>query len=207
MGILKNAGISFLRFISKSGCISGWILEFIGSICRQFPDGRWKEFIRSAIQQVKWKSIEFSQVHTKVGNITEVSLVPHLNQFDFDCMIWKQMPYEEEVFAVFDTMLGQYDVIFDIGSNVAYFHCMAKRNEKAKIYSFEPSGEAFARLTKNISNNRLQNIVAYNAAVSDQTGFVKFFEPEGHLTNGSLDPDFAKLLIIMLKKNICRCFR
>jgi FkbM family methyltransferase len=59
------------------------------------------------------------------------------------------------------------------------------------VYSFEPSSKAYARLSANLALNDTRHVSAFAAAISDKTGFSPFYEPEGHLTNGSLSREFA----------------
>lgn len=42
-----------------------------------------------------------------------------------------------------------------------------------------------------MAENPNPKVFAYNVAISDETGFKDFFEPDGHLTNGSLIQNFA----------------
>ncbi len=63
--------------------------------------------------------------------------------------------------------------------------------KKKKIYAFEPSRKAHTRLQNNLEANLVSNVVTFNCAVGDATQITWFYEPEGHLTNGSLVSDFA----------------
>jgi FkbM family methyltransferase len=63
----------------------------------------------------------------------------------------------------------------------------------ALIYCFEPSRTAYRRLLENLSLNDCRNVHSFNCAVAANSGFLDFYEPEGHLTNGSLDESFARI--------------
>ena len=86
-------------------------------------------------------------------------------------------------------------VIFDVGANVGEFSAVAFKSlgSGIKIHAFEPSQKAFLRLCENLRLNKVSNVSAFNCAIGSSTGFVPFFEPEGHLTNGSLNRGFAEL--------------
>jgi FkbM family methyltransferase len=191
--MLKQISIGALKLVAKSRFLSHSCLSFLGRVSKAVPDGRWKDYVRSGIQQVKWKKLQLSPKRTAVGNVS-LQLVPHAEEFDLDSLIYRKMPYEAELYAFIDKIIGEFDVVCDIGANVGIFSLFAaKSNTTAKVYSFEPSAEAFARLNRNIMANNVSNIQAYNAAISDKTGFVSFYEPQGHLTNGSLNAKFAGL--------------
>jgi FkbM family methyltransferase len=121
-----------------------------------------------------------------------VRLVPHFQEYDFQALIYRCLPYEPEVFRWLDTR--DYRTVIEIGANVGVFSIfLARRFPQARVYAFEPSRKAFSRLLINAENNRCPNLVPFNAAVFSQSGFLTFHEPDGHLANGSLDRDFASL--------------
>ncbi len=140
--------------------------------------------------------MQFSARRVWVTESTEVSLIPHVGEFDFAALFLKKISYEQEVFDFLHARLAGYDAIVEIGSNVGIFtnfFSQATRFNKdpVPIFAFEPSREAFARLLENLGINRSSNVHAFNCALSDKLGFLRFYEPEGHLTNGSLSCDFA----------------
>lgn len=60
-------------------------------------------------------------------------------------------------------------IILDIGSNIGYHTIMlAKSNPNSKIFSIEASPTIFNTLKENCMLNRLQNIIFFNNAVTDQ---------------------------------------
>lgn len=67
------------------------------------------------------------------------------------------------------------------------------RTPEANIYSFEPSRTAYQRLLENLKAKDCKNVLVFNCAVASEAGFVDFYEPAGHLSNGSLDRSFAAL--------------
>jgi FkbM family methyltransferase len=191
--MIKRISIGLLKLVSKSAFWSNSSLSMLGAVSKRLPDGKWKEYLRSGIQQVKWPRLQLGPKKTAVGGIN-IKLVPHAGEFDLDSLIYRQMPYEHELYLFASKIIGQFDVVLDIGANVGIFSLFAaKSNTTAKVYSFEPSAEAFARLSQNIRANNISNIQAYNAAIAGTMGFLTFYEPQGHLTNGSLNAKFAGL--------------
>ena len=93
--------------------------------------------------------------------------------------------------------MQQADAVVEIGANVgAYtaFLASVRGAERRSLYSFEPSRKAFKRLLENLdANGLLGRVNIFNCAVGQQAGVAEFFEPEGHLSNGSLLPEFAGL--------------
>lgn len=68
--------------------------------------------------------------------------------------------------------------VIDIGANIGITTvAIAKKiGRKGKLYSFEPVPEYFNILKKNISSNRLENVKAYELAVTDQVGRAYFYQ-------------------------------
>jgi FkbM family methyltransferase len=116
-----------------------------------------------------------------------------VGEFDFEALFFRGLAYEREVFALLEQRLDQYDAIVEIGANVGvYTAYFAKAcTEGQSIFAFEPSRKAFARLKENLALNGGARVQPFNMAVTDKPGLVSFFEPAGHLTNGSLKRDFA----------------
>lgn len=189
--MVKQLSIGVLKLVAKSRFLSKRFLSLTGLFFKSFPDKRWKEYVRSGVHQVKWPGINFAPQNTSIGNMP-LQLIPHVGEFDFDSLIYREMPHEPELYEFVKKIINKFDLVLDIGANVGIFSVYAaKANTTARIYSFEPSGEAFARLNQNVRANKLENVTTYNVAVADKTGFLTFYEPKDHLTNGSLEVSFA----------------
>jgi FkbM family methyltransferase len=132
-----------------------------------------------------------------LGSDTVVRLTPHPGEFDFEALFERQLSYEREVFAYLESRMDRYDAVLEIGANVGVFtlffaEALRRRGPTRRVFAFEPSVEAFSRLLENLRQNEIANVSAFNCAAAE-TGLVSFFEPRGHLTNGSMDPEFAAL--------------
>ena len=69
--------------------------------------------------------------------------------------------------------------IIDIGSNIGAFTIYAsKQYPFSKIFSFEPDHINYEKLLKNISLNKITNVVASNHAVGKNNGIVKLYSDE-----------------------------
>jgi FkbM family methyltransferase len=64
------------------------------------------------------------------------------------------------------------DVLVDIGANVGMYSIWAAKTRGVRVFSFEPEGQNFALLNRNIHANRLgDRVTAFCAALSDQPGW------------------------------------
>ncbi|MEK7256926.1 MAG: FkbM family methyltransferase, partial [Bacteroidota bacterium] len=153
-----------------------------------------KKYFVNIMEQVNWKETTLPAKKISLGAKTEIFMVPHVHEFDFDSLIWQRLPYEPELYDWWSSQIHRYDLIIDIGANVGVFSIFsAKTNPQAQVYSFEPSREAFRRLGENCRVNRVKNLTVFNVAIADKAGFLDFFEPKGHLVNGSLDASFSRI--------------
>jgi FkbM family methyltransferase len=65
-------------------------------------------------------------------------------------------------------------VVIDVGANIGSFTLLAASivGVNGRVYAFEPVGETFARLERNISLNRLRNVVPCREAVGGEEGSI-----------------------------------
>ncbi len=97
-----------------------------------------------------------------------------------------------QVFLHYLRALPPERCVLDIGANVGYYAVMAayqrSRVGSGKVFAFEPNPVAFQYLQRNAALNALNNLVALQSAVADQSGQVKLYlSPQG-ITLGSLLP-------------------
>src|SRR5579863_3245387 len=69
--------------------------------------------------------------------------------------------------------IGEEDIVVDIGAHNGIFTLFAASITKNTVYAFEPAPASFAFIKRNIEANKLDNVRAYNAAVSDKVGSAK----------------------------------
>jgi FkbM family methyltransferase len=144
--------------------------------------------------------VQFQPKAVLVGSKTEISLIPHLGEVDQAALFLKTLDYEAPVFKwLMANVPIKYDLVLEIGANVGVYSVFFDRmaslpgSKLAKIIVFEPSPEAFRRLLENLRVNGTQRVHALQAAITPASGFQTFFEPKGHLTNGSFIREFAEL--------------
>jgi FkbM family methyltransferase len=161
-------------------------------LAKYLPDDRWKNYVLNSLESVKWPDIALPPARVNLGPSITVSLIPHLQEFDFAAHLYRRMGYECEVKSWLQGR--QYDAVIEIGANIGIYSLLFSRMWPAcRISCFEPSRTAYRRLVENLALNDCRNVYPFNCAVASQTGFLEFHEPAGHLINGSLDRSFAQM--------------
>jgi len=191
--IAKKLGYGLHASISRNRWLSELYLNAAGRLCRRLRDRPWKHFVLNSIYSVPWPAMQLKQVttHFPAGEL-EAVLFPNLDDLGFQAHLYRRLPYESEVFQWLTSR--SYRTIVEIGANVGVFSLfLAKRFPQAAVYSFEPSRKVFSRLLANVAANDCPNLSVFNCAISSESGFLNFFEPAGHLTNGSLHASFASI--------------
>ena len=153
--------------------------------------------LRNSIDSVRWPEISLPPRVVTLGERTDVRLHPHFHEFDLEAALSRRLHYEREVFAFLERRMDNYQSVIEIGANVGVFtlffaQWLSRRKRPGSVFAFEPSRRAYQRLLQNLEVNHTTNVVVINCAVGREMGFFPFFEPEDHLTNGSLDAVFAE---------------
>ena len=156
--------------------------------------------VRNSVYSAAWPPMTFRPRGVVVGSSTPIRLTPHVGEFDGDALFTRRFPYERAVFQWLEEHAARrYDLIIEIGANVGAFTVFLdaitrQPNVRLKrVVAFEPSPKAYARLLANLQANGATTARAFNAAVAENSGFCTLFEPSGHLANGSLVADFARI--------------
>ncbi len=98
--------------------------------------------------------------------------IAHLNQHETD-YVFKEI-FEDKSYLKHGIRLHDGDTVIDIGANIGLFSLFAGSVCRApKIYAFEPSPAAFARLKAN-GEAYLENFRAFNCGVSDRRKMARF---------------------------------
>jgi FkbM family methyltransferase len=184
--------------IARRQWLAGRYLRLLGLVSKRMRDGMFKSRLVNLLRSVPWQDMRLPEQLVSVASDIRFRIVPHVGEFDFDALFYTALRYENEVFAVLRRRMSQYDVVVEIGANVGIYTVFFAKAftevcGRGHVFAFEPSQKAFRRLCENVTSNDLSNVSAFNCAVGSSTGLVQFFEPEGHLTNGSLKRDFAEL--------------
>ncbi|HHT19794.1 MAG TPA: FkbM family methyltransferase [Methanobacterium sp.] len=95
--------------------------------------------------------------------------------------------YEEYETETFKNLLQSNTIFIDIGANIGYYTLIAASKIKdGQIYSFEPVKANYKLLTKNIKINNINNVKAFQKAISNRNGKIKIFIDGTNLGNHSL---------------------
>ena len=95
--------------------------------------------------------------------------------------------------SLFKKSINKGATVIDIGAHIGYYTVLASDlvGRKGKVFAFEPDPKNYEVLVRNI--NELNNVTAYQMAVSDRTGTLKLFIPPHDRGSSSLwTPDDAR---------------
>jgi FkbM family methyltransferase len=193
----KNFVKSVIRAINRAAAVrpaaARAYLRLAGCVSRYFPNTSVRNMIFNQMTSVSWPQIELPPKTVEVCPGSCIKLIPHFEEFDFRAQFDRKLNYEREVFEWLRTR--QYTTIVEIGANVGVYSIFLSSLLKpgGKVLAFEPSVEAFRRLLENLRVNGITNVQPFQCAIAEKSGLVNFFEPHGHLTNGSLHCEFAKI--------------
>ena len=185
-------------FASRTRCTAKLDISLLSAISRLIDRPAVSQRIANSVSNIPWPPLEFGPRRVRAAGI-EICLHPHIGEPDAEVLFSRTVTFEEgPSFAWFKREAAKFDAIIEIGSNVGvftvFFDRLARRPNArlAHIYSFEPAPVAFQRLQLNLQANQCKHVILRNAAVGEQSGTLPFYEPQGFLTNGSLDRAFAE---------------
>ncbi len=177
-------------------------LEGLSFVARRSSDRIGNHFHAFA-SGIAWKPFEIRPKHVAIGDCQAV-ITPHVGEFDFATCFLRRFEHEIGLVDWVHTNAPKYDLIIEMGANVGVFSILLGsvcKKSKTRIVSLEPSRAAFARLYANVKQSQVDNVTILNAAAGESTGLCEFFEPSGHLTNGSLVANFASIFSDDVQKN------
>lgn len=130
-----------------------------------------------------------------LGENKSIKLYHHYDTSVENVLFWKGFEgFENYSLTIWRKLSQMNNRIFDIGSNTGLYALLAAtENPTAMVYAFEPSQRTYAKLKQNIGLNRLDQIMAFDLALSDHDGEAVYHEPEkGHQYSASLNADIRK---------------
>jgi FkbM family methyltransferase len=204
IGFVHSAIARAPRWVAKS-YISG-----LSAISRVIDSPVISKRLQSSLSGPNWPSIDFGPREITVGAHTSILLHPHLGEFDESALFSRRFddPCDNACFQWLETYAGrEYEAVIDIGANVGLYSIFCDRLSRQpgsrlkEIFSFEPAREPYRRLLMNLRANASDKVTAFPMAIGEKTGFQVFFEPEGHLVNGSFSKDFASLFSSRITEN------
>ncbi len=182
--------------VAQSALLSRVYLQVWGLLLRRFGGMFPSRRVISTLSWHAWPPLTFGAKSVSVTDAVSFNALPHTGEHDLRALFTRELAYEDEVFAALHPRMKDYDAVIEIGANVGFFSlffCASRRSATVPVYCFEPSALAFTRLTANLAANHSQTVFAIPAAVANTSGLVRFYEPVGHLTNGSMVQSFAAI--------------
>ena len=199
---IRKTAFRWHSLVARSPTATRAYIAAVSAAARLLPDGRVRGMVEWAVtgQRVAWQPLAFAAREVIVGTSTPIRLRPHLGEFDQAALFHRRLAAEDPF--IFNWLerhaAARYDAVIDIGANVGlyslFFDALIRRAPEGRlrrVYAFEPSPIAYGRLSANLAANEARAVEAFAAAVADASGFAAFYQPEGHLVNGSLSRDFA----------------
>lgn len=127
-----------------------------------------------------------SKVRIILLKIRKVNIFIHRSKLKFKVILdmTKKVDYrfyidsfENENIDLLNKILSNGMNVIDVGANIGLYSLLfgKKIGDKGKVFSFEPSPEAFYRLKQNVNLNQLKNIKIYNIGLSDRITKSKFY--------------------------------
>ena len=199
---LKRLGIICHRLVASGPAwLARCYIAFFGYVSRRLPASIAIPIRDNVIRSgVAWPDIRWATRRVTLGRHTDLVVHPHLGAIDEDALFLRRLTYEASAFRWLECHVAKhYDTIIEIGANVGIYSIFFDRLSKQsgarlkRIISFEPSQEAYHRLTANLAANTADNVTAFRVAVGVESGFRTFYEPKGYLTCGSFDREFAQI--------------
>ena len=197
--ILRLLGQQFHRAMARCPGGAEVYLSALSLFSRRLPTNV-AAHLASSVNRASWPEVQFRPRRVEVAEGIKIRIIPHLGQPDAEVLFYQQLQYERPVFEWLRQNAGQYDTVIEIGANVGlytvFFDALIKQQpgNLRTVISFEPAREAYRRLLINLQNNDVgPNITTFQAAVGITSGFQAFYEPTGHICNGSFLSDFAHI--------------
>jgi len=129
------------------------------------------------------------QKFNKICTVNQISLEYNLNKNELQILsdIFEGREYSD-YFPFYKKV-----TIIDIGAHYGYFSIFANKNtnNQSTIFAIEPSIMNFEKMTSNINENKIENIITLNCAVGTKNENAKLYI--GNTSNNSLIRDYSLL--------------
>ncbi len=138
-----------------------WLLRNVNKRLSAITSFRLRPF---GVMRVRFKDgVSFRMATNETSSVTKL-------------LFWKG-PDNYEYTRVFGKLVSRCRVFLDVGANTGYYSLLAStRNPNIAVHAFEPATAPHHYLVRNIAINHLNNITAYQVALSNREGEIEFFE-------------------------------
>jgi len=138
-----------------------------------------------ALRTIKATRIQLGRIRNQYGTGLSSYELPNGLRIEFDLSksldafmydyLSRNDHYEREVESILSKLVTKETTFIDVGANIGYFTVFCSPLAKT-VYAFEPVRGTFERLSNNINLNHLENVRAFQLAVSRERTRLRFFE-------------------------------
>jgi FkbM family methyltransferase len=124
----------------------------------------------------------FLKVHLRPKFVKVQGYKIFINRKDFkiSSYLLENRTYESAETELVKNQINKGDIVVDMGANVGYYTLIFAGlvGKNGKVFAFEPDRDNFALLSKNVKENKFDNVILVNKAVSDKNGKTKLYLSE-----------------------------
>ncbi|MDD3783490.1 MAG: FkbM family methyltransferase [Candidatus Portnoybacteria bacterium] len=121
----------------------------------------------------------FLKVHLrpKFVKIGEYKFFINRNDFAVSSHLLGDKVYEPTETNIVRGQINKGDIVVDMGANIGYYTLIFAGlvGKSGKVFAFEPDRDNFALLSKNVKENKFDNVILINKAISDKNGQTKLY--------------------------------
>lgn len=160
----------------------------------------WKYLPSRFVRQVTWNGfLWWVRGKRKVATIDGITFDLDLGEMIDACIYVHR--FERDVTSFIEATCRKGFVVLDIGANIGA-HCLRFARivgNEGKVYAFEPTDYAYAKLQTNIALNRFGNIQSYQVALANQNltrqtiSYRSSWKSDGSQSQDSSVIDFVRL--------------
>jgi len=155
----------------KDNILKSFVFKIISwYICHfKFPY-RGEKYFSALLNKLKLSSQTFLK---KLHNGQLIRLVPqdHIQKQ----ILWYGF-YEKNYILLWEKLIKDDSIVFDIGANIGYYSIVAANKAKhGEVHAFEPISSTFHALQQNIILNNLKNVIVNQNGVSNAPGIYDYY--------------------------------
>ncbi|MDP2946932.1 MAG: FkbM family methyltransferase [Nanoarchaeota archaeon] len=127
---------------------------------------------------------KFLKIHLRPKFVKTQGYKVFIDRRDFkvSSYLLEDRVYESLETDLVKSQINKGDIVIDIGANIGYYTLIFAGlvGENGKVFAFEPDPDNFALLNKNVKENKFENVVLINKAVSDKNGKTMLYLSENN---------------------------
>ena len=106
VSLLRSIADRWHRYVARSKWFAALYLAVVSSICRNFVGSQFGARMANLLggSGINWPQIAFRPRSVVVGARTEVTLTPHIGEFDWAVLFGRRLNYEQLVFCWLERM-------------------------------------------------------------------------------------------------------